>query len=96
MGIALFNFEQERSIISLFQLSSTVALHEFCGSSKWMLGLPESGLKHVQEAIDLAEKLEHPPSIAFAYGIGCTEDLRQAYTLIEELRESPGQSKLKV
>ncbi|WNM60761.1 adenylate/guanylate cyclase domain-containing protein [Candidatus Nitrospira neomarina] len=71
MGIALFNFEQERSIISLFQLSSTVALHEFCGSSKWMLGLPESGLKHVQEAIDLAEKLEHPPSIAFAYGIGC-------------------------
>ncbi len=36
-----------------------------------MLGLPDSGLKHVQEAIDLAEKLEHPPSIAFAYGIGC-------------------------
>ena len=71
MGIALFNIEQERSIIGLFQLSSTVALHEFCGSSKWMLGLPDSGLKHVQEAIDLAEKLEHPPSIAFAYGIGC-------------------------
>jgi len=70
-GIGLFNLEQEQAIVHLFQLSSTVALHEFCGGSMWMLGYPISGLKHIDQAIELAHKLEHPPSIAFAYGIGC-------------------------
>jgi len=70
-GISLFNLEQERAIVGLFQLSSTVALHEFSGSSLWMLGYPEKGLTHIQQAIALAQTLQHPPSIAFAYGIGC-------------------------
>ncbi len=70
-GIRLFNLEQERAIVGLFQLSSTVALHEFCGGSLWMLGYPEKGLKHIEQAVALALTLEHPPSIAFAYGIGC-------------------------
>ena len=70
-GISLFNIEQERAIVGLFQLSSTVALHEFCGGSLWMLGYPEKGLKHIEQAVALAKMLEHPPSIAFGYGIGC-------------------------
>jgi class 3 adenylate cyclase/predicted ATPase len=70
-GINMFDLEQERAIVGLFQLSSTVALHEFCGSSLWMLGYPEKGLKHIGQAIALAQTLEHPPSLAFAYGIGC-------------------------
>jgi tetratricopeptide (TPR) repeat protein len=70
-GISLFNLEQERAIVGLFQLSSTVALHEFCGGSLWMLGYPEKGLRHIGQAVALAKVLEHPPSIAFAYGIGC-------------------------
>ena len=70
-GISLFNLEQERTIVGLFQLSSTVALHEFCGGSLWMLGYPEQGLTHIGQAVALAQTLEHPPSIAFAYGIGC-------------------------
>ena len=70
-GISLFNLEQERAIVGLFQLSSTVALHEFCGGSLWMLGYPEQGLTHIGQAVALAQTLEHPPSIAFAYGIGC-------------------------
>ncbi len=70
-GISRFNLKQERIIIQMFQLSSTVALHEFCGSSKWMLGEPVSGLAEIEKAVALAEELGHPPSIAFAYGIGC-------------------------
>ena len=70
-GIALFNLEQERAIVDLFQLSSTVPLHSFLGGGKWMLGEPVSGLAEIGKAVKLAHELEHPPSIAFAYGTGC-------------------------
>ncbi|WNM60760.1 adenylate/guanylate cyclase domain-containing protein [Candidatus Nitrospira neomarina] len=70
-GIALFNLDQERAIVDLFQLSSTVPLHSFLGGGKWMLGYPEQGLAHIGQAVALAQTLQHPPSIAFAYGTGC-------------------------
>ncbi len=44
-----------------------------------------------QEALQILEKLYH----SFTEGFD-TEDLREAHILIEELRESPGQSTIKV
>ena len=70
-GLSLFEFEQERALVNLFQVSSTVAMHEFCGGSLWMLGYPDQAPKEIDEAINLAQKLKHPPSIALALCIGC-------------------------
>ncbi|MCA9419959.1 MAG: hypothetical protein KC592_03005, partial [Nitrospira sp.] len=70
-GIRLFNLEQERAIVDLFQISSTVAMHEFGGGSLWMLGYPEQAKAEITQAIALAQELKHPPSIALALCIGC-------------------------
>lgn len=37
----------------------------------WFLGYPEQALKRAKEAIDLARKLNHPHTLAFALTIGC-------------------------
>jgi class 3 adenylate cyclase/predicted ATPase len=65
-GIALFDMEAERRNVRLFQLSSTVCLHQFAAISLWMLGFPEQARREVGEAIALARALSHPPSLAYA------------------------------
>jgi class 3 adenylate cyclase/predicted ATPase len=66
-GIALFDMEVERRNVQAFQFSSTVALHHFAAVSLWMLGFPEQASREARKAVDLAETLEHPPSLAYAH-----------------------------
>jgi class 3 adenylate cyclase/predicted ATPase len=70
-GLALFDLEVERKIVQSFQFSSTVAIRMFMAGSLWMLGYPDRAPVQVDEALSLAEQLNHTPSKAYAFAAAC-------------------------
>jgi len=68
-GIAAFSLEQECVIVTYFQFSSTVALYAFRAQILWLLGHEGQSEEAMQQALNLAEKLNHPPSLAFCLSI---------------------------
>jgi predicted ATPase len=70
-GLALFDLEAEKKIVQSFQFSSTVAIRMFMAGSLWMLGYPDRAPVQVDEALLLAEELNHTPSKAYAFAAGC-------------------------
>jgi class 3 adenylate cyclase/tetratricopeptide (TPR) repeat protein/energy-coupling factor transporter ATP-binding protein EcfA2 len=64
-GLALFDFEGEKTIVTLFQLSSSVALHNILALALWCLGYPSIAADQARAAEALAARLRHRPSTAF-------------------------------
>ncbi len=61
-----YSFELELTLAQQFQLSSTVNLQASRGSSLWMQGHQDAGIRQMDEMIELARSLRHPPSVAGA------------------------------
>jgi class 3 adenylate cyclase/tetratricopeptide (TPR) repeat protein len=67
-GAARFDEDVERTIVRMFQFSSTTAMYSFAAPSLWMMGREEEADVALERALSLPEKLAHAPSIAFSLG----------------------------
>ncbi|MGH7439447.1 MAG: hypothetical protein ACRENE_27475, partial [Polyangiaceae bacterium] len=65
-GIELFDPKVERDNTLALQFSSTVALRQFSATSLWMLGFADQARAEEKAGVDLANRLAHPPTQAFA------------------------------
>jgi class 3 adenylate cyclase/tetratricopeptide (TPR) repeat protein len=65
-GLAVFDFERERLIAQNFGHASSVCLECFKGDSLWMQGFPDEALAASDRSLDLARRLNHMPSLAWA------------------------------
>jgi predicted ATPase len=68
-ALELFDLEQERALVSLFQLSSSVACGVFHSQSLWFLGHVEDAQRRHAETWALVEALDHPTSMAYGMGV---------------------------
>jgi predicted ATPase len=66
-GITLYDSRQHDDYTSVHGFDPGVACRvELGGRILWLLGYPERALAMMREAHDLAQRLAHPPSVAFA------------------------------
>jgi predicted ATPase len=65
-GVTLYSPEQYRSHTFLYGQDPGVWCHCFLASLFWVLGYPDQALKKSQEALALAQEVNHPPTLAFA------------------------------
>jgi len=63
-GLALYEFDQEREIANLFQLSSTVSLLGIRADVRYLQGAITAADEDLRSMIQLARDLDHPPSLA--------------------------------
>ncbi|MEP7001202.1 MAG: tetratricopeptide repeat protein, partial [bacterium] len=70
-ALPLYEVELERVLTSMFQLSSTVNLIGSLGSSLWMQGKQDRGLKEMERMIAVARDLNHPSALSNALGVAC-------------------------
>lgn len=64
LGLSLYGFDQERQLCRAFQLSPTLSVMTAKASSLWMIGRQDEGVVLMDEMLDLARSLGHPPSLA--------------------------------
>jgi DNA-binding SARP family transcriptional activator/predicted ATPase len=67
--IAGYDPEQYRSLMHVLGQDIGVACLSIISWVLWFLGYPDQALKRSQEALTLAQRLDHPFSLAFALGI---------------------------
>jgi predicted ATPase len=67
-GIALYDLQQHRSYVSLYEQDPGVGSLFFAAWALWMLGYPDQALKRSQEGLTLAQGLSHPFSLTVAQG----------------------------
>ena len=65
-GIALYDPQRHRALVSLYGGDSGVACLYFVAWSLWMLGHPDQGFKMIHEALTLVRELAHPFTLAEA------------------------------
>ena len=65
-AIALYDPQRHRSHAFLYTQDPGVACRGFGAWPIWVLGYPEQALQNIHEALDLAQKVAHPFSLAFA------------------------------
>ena len=65
-GAALYEPDKHRSYTSLFAADLGVFCPAWAAHALWHIGYPDRAITRSREAIKLAEKLEHPYSIALA------------------------------
>lgn len=65
-GLAVFDFERERLIAQNFGHASSVCLECFKGDALWMQGFTDQALAASDRSLDLARRLNHMPSLAWA------------------------------
>ena len=70
-ALALYSVEQERTLTSTFQLSSTVNLVAALGSSLWMMGHQDRALQELDRMIAIARDVNHPSALSNALGVAC-------------------------
>ena len=70
-GLALYEVEQERALTATFQISSSVNMVAALGSSLWMLGHQDDGLRELDRMVAMARELNHPSALANALGVAC-------------------------
>ncbi len=65
-GIALYDPKEFGDHASLFGLDPGVLCYARAGQTIWALGSPDTSLNYVQQAVKIAETLNHPYSYSFA------------------------------
>ncbi|MBK8249810.1 MAG: AAA family ATPase [Gemmatimonadetes bacterium] len=68
-AIALFDLEQERTLVGLFQMSSTAVILSYLAMSLRLSGFVEQGAKRQQELVTLIDDLNIPGSTAVGLGV---------------------------
>jgi len=65
-GIALYDPQEHRFMVSLYGDDPGVTCHCFAAMSLWFLGYPDQALRHVQKAVTIAREIESPYCETFA------------------------------
>jgi predicted ATPase len=68
-GIALYDAQQHRTSAFLYGEDSGVICHSHAAWELWYLGSPDQGLAQSQQAVALAQQIDHPFSLGFAWGM---------------------------
>lgn len=66
-GLLAFDLEIERENVLQFQLSSSIAMYVSLAESYWMTGCAERAEDATRRMLELADELDHPPSIELGY-----------------------------
>jgi tetratricopeptide (TPR) repeat protein len=70
-GLSKFDLANERILTQAFQLSSTACLQIILAGSWWMMGNLRLASQHIDEALTLAETLNHLPTHAYVLAASC-------------------------
>ena len=65
-GLALYDPETEEQTVHKIGYFSGVTFHSYLAHVLWHFGFPDKSLKCLEQGIKLTQKLQHPPSQAFA------------------------------
>ena len=65
-GLAVYDPATEEQIVHKIGYFSGVTFHSYLAHSLWHFGFPDKSLKCLEHSISLTQKLQHPPSQAFA------------------------------
>ena len=65
-GLALYDPKTEAQIVHKLGYSSGVTFHSYMAHALWHFGFPDKSLEFLEHSISLTQKLQHPPSQAFA------------------------------
>jgi class 3 adenylate cyclase/predicted ATPase/ABC-type transport system involved in cytochrome c biogenesis ATPase subunit len=66
--IALYDPHQHRSLALRYGQDPAVTARAWGALAVWLLGYPDTALKRIEEARQLASEIGHPPSVAYALG----------------------------
>ena len=64
--IAFYDLQQHRSLAFLYGQDPGVSCLSWSAWALWFLGYPDQALKRSQEALALAQELDHPFTLGFA------------------------------
>jgi predicted ATPase/class 3 adenylate cyclase len=64
-GLALFDFEREKVLASMFQLSSSTCMWCYRAHSQQLMGLLDTAADGIRRCAQLADELRHAPSRAY-------------------------------
>jgi predicted ATPase len=84
-GLALYNPQKHRSHAFVYGQDPAVYCRGFAAWATWMLGYSDQALDGINEALTLAQELDHPFSLGFALTVGTT--LRQFRQEAQAVRE---------
>jgi predicted ATPase len=99
-GLALYDYERHKHHAFLYMgHDPAVCGHALAAGVVWMLGLPEQADRHAADALDLARRLRHAPTLAFALWFiagahAARGDHASALTTTEELFQLSEDQKL--
>jgi tetratricopeptide (TPR) repeat protein len=87
-AVELFDLDQERALVSIFQLPSSFACCNFLAMSLWFLGYPEQAEQRRAQAWEMIEALGIPPCTAYGLAIGMwVHYARRDHSVIGELAD---------
>lgn len=88
-GMALYNPQKHRSHAFLYGQDPAVLCRGFAAWDIWMLGYPDRALHGINEALTLAQKLDHPFSLAVAlHFVAFLHQYRQEAQAVKESSEA--------
>ena len=67
-GVALYDAQQHHSSAFLYGDDAGVVCHSRAAWTLWILGYPDQGLAHINDALTLAQQIAHPYSLGYALG----------------------------
>jgi predicted ATPase len=97
-GLALFEFDQEKRLASMLQISPSVSMWNYASLAHWMMGFPERAAALLPSARSLAEELRHAPSRAYGHcaqfrvlrWLDRTDEVRQNAVIARSLAAAEG------
>jgi len=66
-ALALLDFERDKELAAIFQIAPSVGMWSYGSLAHWMLGHREESAEWLQNARQLAERLGHPPTLAYGH-----------------------------
>jgi len=77
-ALALYDRDRHRTVASLYGKNAGVTCHAWAAQALCLLGEEDAGVQRIEEALVLAERLEHPYSVASARSqAACVYQYRQ-------------------
>ena len=90
-GLALYDYERHRRHALVYMGHDPAVCAHACGAQAvWALGLPDRAQRHGMQALELARRLGHTPTLAFAFwyvsgGHAARGDAAAVLSAVEEL-----------
>jgi predicted ATPase len=87
-GLTLYDPKTEQQIVHKIGYFSGVVFHSYLAHAIWHFGYPDKALKCLERGISLTQKLQHPPSQAFALFQAAFHHHHTARNDVEALRHA--------